>query len=396
MAVNNIQELDTKLRGAFAAIKKDISSIKRQVTKANNKNDSFSEEFSLFKNESASVDKLNILKIRLGDFETKMNAWNKTMDKIEQKYVDVKSFDKEFKKLEKKQESVKEDVKSLKHIEKDAKTKKELEAQIGELGKRITSLKYSVTSMKNVKERILKKYLEKFRNEFTKKNLLTKKMIRDVSHEQKKYVTEVQINDMLGQVNQEFDSVKKDIKRFPELKKRLKKLEGSIVDEKYFSQQMDEIYENMDDLKEKMNDLDYKLNSDYIDYKNFNSLKKKLRKENATVKAMVTGQNNRFMLKKDFQGLMRRARSKKEPEEAKEIRQGIDQVAKKKKKKPVLMPIGNIFIIIAFILIIASIVFYFLEFTKYMDYSLYSAFGFLIVGLILRYLGIRRSKKQNI
>lgn len=387
----NIEQINKALSNSFAAIKKDMDDIKIIIASQTDQSSEFRRQLEDVKTDFVSKDKLNVLKIKIGE----VNEGLKKIWDVEKQLKSIgatgsgKALQNAVDELNAKLIAMNIKVAEL---NKSSITETQLKALTNEINNELNRMNIILREAETRRDDVRRDDIEKYNEHLVKKldNVnddlsILKKSIADKN---KEFITETEVKDVLNNVNKEFDSVAGEIE---ELKKQNK---GNIT-ASHIKGLMGDISDEFDDIKKNLSDLNSKKEAS-AGKKEFEGL----REEVSKIEKNVDKLERNSVTKDEFSDELRQIDKELERVNKKPSTYGASIVledkkaAKKLKKAPKKrLLFGNILICIAVILLIASIYCYYIGSRSYMDSFAIAAVIVFIVGMFTRaYAAIKASR----
>ncbi|MBW2999919.1 hypothetical protein KY339_04550, partial [Candidatus Woesearchaeota archaeon] len=233
MNVKNFKELNTALRNSFSAIKKDMQDLKDNQSSQIRESKKLKQELGEMTKNFVSVDKFNVLKIKIGDLNEDIKEALRIKD-------DMKSFDQEnqkrLKELKKEQKELVEEEKVKRNIElghikerlqeaerlgKEAVPKTQAKKLIDDLNSEFDGVKQNIKVLEKSGGAAVKEELETFRQKLDKKVTSINQKLDGMLKDKEDFVKRKQVEDLIKDINLEFDQLKE---RFEEIVNAIEKL----------------------------------------------------------------------------------------------------------------------------------------------------------------------------
>jgi len=330
-----LRRLDDALKASFSNIKEDITNLDQRLSFQLNSLKEMKKELEDSQKDFVTIDKINIIKIKIGDLKEELKALyriEKELKETKDKSADKDKTDKEIDEIKKQLDSAEKTLKTIVTDNKFQKLVDEINSEFKEIRKSIHSVEEKGGSIVKGKLSKLEKDADEKYNLLNNKididlknryNVINKKM-EFVMDELQNRTTKQQVNQLVRDVNKEFDSVKEVLYDIQMLKKDLKNVRRDKLGKAYFEQQIEGLKQEIEKLRRKSG-----------------------QKESGKEK-----------------GWLRRIFS--------------------------VYFFANLFIVLAFISLAASLAMYLIDLPGLMDYFIYTAVGLFILGIILRVIVVIR------
>lgn len=195
--VGSMAELDDVLRMSFANIKRDMLSLKESQHQQMIKLAEIRQKFNDAKTEFVTLDKFNVLKIKIGEInENLKKIWDldSKITGLEDNKLNEDEFAAQIDKWEDNIENVKTDIEEIKS---KSATNKQLQGLVEDVNDEFDKIKASISQLSSVKDTIKKKEIDK-----------VKARLKDIDLELSENVKRSQVENLIEDVNIEFDNVK--------------------------------------------------------------------------------------------------------------------------------------------------------------------------------------------
>ncbi len=214
-----IGQINEALRNSFAAIKQDMLDIRSSINVQAHDLREMKGAFDTLKGESVTSDKLNLVKIRIGELnESLKRIWGieEQLKALEDKLVSKAFVNQQTDGLSIKINDLRGKLESFaKSYVSELQAKKLVE----DINKELNSLRTGVDEVKSIKDTISQRTLEKIafkmngrledlNSRFNVLSSEVKSSIEDLRNQNKNVVSEKQVSDLIHDINNEFDRVK--------------------------------------------------------------------------------------------------------------------------------------------------------------------------------------------
>ena len=419
ISIDNFKDLNKVLKNTFSVIKKDLEETKNDLLFNVNTIKAINKELEDSRKDYVSIDKLNNIKIKIGDISEDI----KKIDRIEKSLKDISTGLKErIDELDKKsagREKTEKDIRDLQNqlsvvdtISKtsvtDAQLKqlaKEVSKEINEMRKGLLSFEEKGGKITNAAIEKLKTVIEKDFEEFNnkielryqeitnkakdKEDILKEKIqeafkkfkasiagrmnaldeqLQKTAETSKTFVNKQQINDLLRDINKEFDEVREEVEDVKLLKRDIQSLGKEKVGRTTFNKEIEGIKEDIEGMKEieaDLKDLDNNKVSKTAHEKTIFDLSNRIEK----LKDQMTQLN---AIKKE----MKTSAGKEKVQKA--------------EKKVTLYGVASFFLFFSFFLLGLSFISWFFDKIGLMNWFVYTAVAVFIIGLVIRVIVVIR------
>ncbi|MFO8016881.1 MAG: hypothetical protein R6U32_07315 [Candidatus Woesearchaeota archaeon] len=339
-----IRNLDISLRRSFSRIKEEMEELRVKMDFQLNGLKELKKDLEESKKDFIGVEKLNVLKVKIGDMMEeikRVERLDKRLKELEKKAADKEQLKTSF-------EELKNKIDSVEKASNNAATSERLEKLIKEVNDEFASLRKSIKNIEEKGGSIVRDKLGRLEYDFNKKTAALGSRMNSLSDEMGKRPSKQEINQLLRDVNKEFDDLKESAGEIEAVKKDLKTVRREKLGKPYFEQQLE------------------KLNSDIA------GLKEELKEARREAKQS--------------------AKASKKAERKAEKEAGRKENAKGKSGSRRFTPymFANMMIILAFMLLAAALVFFFTGNFTYMDHMIYAAVALFMIGIITRIIVVFR------
>ncbi len=210
LTATTIGQLNKALENSFAAIKRDMQDIKLSLNAQAEQNAQIRKELDDTKISSVSGDKLNVLKIKIGEMSEELN-------KVSDMEKQIKTFDAAGSK-----KSVLKEIDTLNaklialnmkldDTSKHAVTETQLKTLVAQLNGELNKLSQEVRAIEFKDDLVERKELNHYADKIAKRFDATQEHINDVRKTLKSYVDKDEMKRLLDEVNTGLDSIKRDV-----------------------------------------------------------------------------------------------------------------------------------------------------------------------------------------
>ncbi|PIN87115.1 hypothetical protein COV19_01310 [Candidatus Woesearchaeota archaeon CG10_big_fil_rev_8_21_14_0_10_44_13] len=313
--------LDIALRDSFSKIRDEIGDIKGKLEMQLGSLKEVKKEVDDSKKDFVGIDKINALKIKIGDLREELKA----VERLEKKLNEIEAKAAEKEKTEAKLDEIEGKIESIEKVSKAASPDSKVDKLVKEINGEFADLRKAVREVENKGGSIVDDKFTKLENDVNKRTLSISNKLSMFMEEQKKYPTKQEINQLLRMMNREFDDIKEKIDEIGIVKNDLKNMRREKVGKRFFEQQFVSLNGEIGNLKSEI---------EYLKRKGFK----------AAGKSSEKGERKAF----NFYFL------------------------------------ANFLIVLAFILLGVSLLLFFIGRDAYMDYLIYGAIISFVIGVLMR------------
>ncbi|MFC1723185.1 hypothetical protein ACFL0V_03525 [Nanoarchaeota archaeon] len=205
----SLRKVDEKLQKAFASINGDMKSIKEGQHQQGVKIAEMKQAVKDAKADLVTVDKFNILKIKLGELNEQMKkVWDneKKLEDLDRRSVGQSDFDKEAITWN---NEIKKLHTDLKKLNKDAASEAQLKDLVKDVNSEFKKTKGAIEDLRNVKDTLTKEEMEKRSTKISNRVKKTEKAVKKFDKELKTRIETKQVESLVDDINSEFDNLKK-------------------------------------------------------------------------------------------------------------------------------------------------------------------------------------------
>jgi myosin heavy subunit len=206
----SIGQINRALESSFSNIKKDMNELKLAISSQNEQFATLRKEIESVKADAVSKDKLNVLKIKIGEL-------NESLKKLWDIEKQLKSFDPSEAKKAVSQELESLNAKliaanmKINDVSKHAASETQLKAVVSEINHELNNLAAEVRRVEFKKEELQKDLVEKQTEKIEHRIASLHQEIANVRSETKRFVDHNEVKHMLENINSEFERLTRDL-----------------------------------------------------------------------------------------------------------------------------------------------------------------------------------------
>lgn len=397
--VNTIAQLNRALENSFGNIKRDINEIKLLVHTSADRYGQLQRDIITIKDESASKDKINVLKIKLGEvneelkkvweIEKKVNTMNQPPKKAFQESLDelnAKLVSTELR---------------LNNEMKTSASENQLKTVVAGINKELNALSNEIRNVEFRKDMLSHEVIKSFENKIGNRFRENNEAFIELRKSLKEYVNKNELKSVVNEINNDFDSVKRELAS-------VQKDSKTFVKDSEVKNVLAKINNEFDLVSKDLGNLKTQ-SKDFVTVKQIKGLIDDISDEFDEVKRSISSvRNSKEMSGKDFEALKKSLESQKQKPrkdvEVKSSTYGASMVMKEPAKKVAVVKVvksksepyaktygfANFLIVVAFLSLFFSIASYFFLTEAWMNNSALVAIAAFIVGMILRGIAVAK------
>lgn len=240
-----LRRLDTNLKNSFSKIREEIDGLKGKLEFQLAAMKDMKKELDDSKNDFVTVDKINILKIKIGDIMESLKA----MERLDKKINDVQSMSSSREQTENSLDEIRAKLDSVEKKAKSAIADSKFGKLVREMNEEFSKLRNSVKDVEEKGGSIVKDRLGKLEQELNRRIFSIEEKLSLLGSDLRKRPAKQEINQLLRSVNSEFDSIKEQLDDVRILRNDLKTIRRDKLNKASFEQQIIEIRGEMGNLK---------------------------------------------------------------------------------------------------------------------------------------------------
>ncbi|MFH1063833.1 MAG: hypothetical protein V1729_02010 [Candidatus Woesearchaeota archaeon] len=212
----NIRDLDDSLKRSFTHIKGDMGTIKENLHQQGVKLAEVKQNIKDHRSDFVTLDKFNILKIRIGELNENMKkVWDieKKLEDLDRKSVSASEFDKQSVETNNEVAKLKQDFTGLSD---SATTTVQTKNLVDDINDEFDNIKQSIEQLRSIKDAITKEEVDKKVNSAKKKVLEVRDEFDKFKAQLKTKANMSQVEALINDINSEFDKVKESLAKSKE------------------------------------------------------------------------------------------------------------------------------------------------------------------------------------
>lgn len=361
--MDELERLKAILKNSFAAIKRDMDELKEFRNQQLRGSFELKQDFDKVKEEYVTKDRLNLLKIKIGEINDSLKKlWDieEEIKQLDNKTVSKSLFDQRMQEFSSESDKKLADIKvSIAQLREDAKqfvSKKQIKDLITDINDEFNIIHKELADVKKKRDIATAREVKSRADELNKKIELLAKELVDTNKKVSTMIRKEQVENLVKQIDEELDDIKTDMSEIQKVKKYVSLVESDAVKHKDLKNETKDLEDDINDLRDELSELKNELKGEF---------------------------------KKAVKGVKREEVIVKEEKKAKfKPKNELEQ----KKPYRTTMFIGNFFIGIAFALIIAAIIAFFAVEPAWADTLSITAVISFVLGIILRVIVIMKRK----
>lgn len=206
--VKSVKGLDEALKRSFSGIKDDMTTIKENLHQQGIKLAETKQTMKDSKADFVTIDKFNILKIKIGELnEGVKKLWDleKKLEDIDRKAVSASEFDKQAVAWETEFKKINQD---LSELQKTATTEDQTKTLVSDINSEFTKVKKAIEELRSIKDTITRDELDKRSEKLNSRADKVEKEFKALKAQSKTNVSMSQVEGLVRDINSEFDEVK--------------------------------------------------------------------------------------------------------------------------------------------------------------------------------------------
>ena len=236
------------LNNSFSKIKDEINGLKGKLEFHLTAMKEMKKEFDDSKKDFVGIDKINVLKIKIGDLREELKIVERLENRL--KEIEKKAADRE--ELEIKISEIKDQLDAIEKISGDSASNAKLERLVREVNDNFSQIKGIINDIEERGGSIVRERMGKIEHDIEKKIANVGNKSNILLEEIKKYPTKQEINKLLREVNKEFDEVKEQLEEVKILRNDLKTVRREKIGRRSFEEQLGNINKEIEDMKSQM------------------------------------------------------------------------------------------------------------------------------------------------
>lgn len=353
----DFKALNNALQNSFAGMKKDMDEIKgeirsSQVAHASNVKE-LHQQLEGLKQQFVTVDKFNLIKIRLAEFGEQFRR----IDKAEKSLHDLDERTTALASLSKSITELKTELGVVDKTAKTAVTEGQMKRLVEEINAEFNAVKEDISKVENKGGKVADLRIERFSEQVEGKLDDLRGRVQRLQETTAEQVKRASVETLITDVNAEFDRVKASVQKLHE---ELKEVRGELKELHRDAAMKEDVSEEIKQLRKLLNTI-------------------RLDARSETPRSMIfQDAKPKAVLKEAFMKLGKK-------------RGKVTVVDEQPRPRGKLLIISTVIIILSFICLGASVAAFFFSVEWLMDYLIIAAIAIFIVGIILRVVALVRA-----
>lgn len=228
-----LRNLDAALNSSFSKIKDEMGDLRVKLEFQLTALKETKKEFEDSKKDFVGIDKINVLKIKIGDLKEEL----KIVERLENRLKEIEKNAADREQTEAKINEIKDQLDAVEKISSASASKNRLEKLVKEMNEAFSQIKSSISDIEERGGSVVRERLHKIDHDIDRKIAATANKSNVLLEEIKKYPTKQDINRLLREINGEFDSLKEQLEEVKLLRNDLKNMRREKVGKKSLEEQ---------------------------------------------------------------------------------------------------------------------------------------------------------------